>query len=115
MNPASLLPLEPPPVAFMVWQQDPAYGRIFEDTTAGDLFVLAHLGFFFLLLGCFGWAAWSIWRRTCRPQPHMRLIMEIEEAATAGRMPQPEPVRPPREKKAESPPWERPEDWWKRA
>lgn len=100
--------------AVMVRPSEPLFGRVPEDTVAGDLFVVAHLGFFFLLLGCFGWAAWSIWRRTCRPQPHMRLIMELEEAAAARTLAEAEPARPVREKTNDTPPWERPEDWWKR-
>ena len=83
------------------------------DTQAGDWFVVAHLGFFFLLLVCFAWAAWGIWRRTTRPAPHMQLIMEMCEGddastSTAG-------VFPPGTGTAAARPWEKPEDWWKKA
>jgi hypothetical protein len=82
------------------------------DTQAGDWFVIAHLAFFFLLLGCFAWATWGIWRRTTRPAPHMQLIMELAEeesrdAPTAG-------VHPSGTSGAAAQPWEKAEDWWKK-
>lgn len=98
-----------PPAAFPLWLQEPVFGLRAENTGAGDWFVLAHLGFFFLLLTCFGWAAWSIWRRTCRPEPHVRLLMEMEEAAAEARL----APREPRPGGETGVPWERSADWWK--
>lgn len=95
--------------AFPIWLRGDSFGRHVEETAASDLFVLAHLGFFFLLLSCFALAVWSIWRRTCRPQPHVQLLMEMEEAeakgcASAGGAAENKGL-----------PWERPADWWKRS
>jgi hypothetical protein len=87
-----------------------------EHILAGDLFVVAHLGFFFLLLACFGWAAWGIWRRTTHPQPHMALLMEVGSGGNA------EPVVEASASPgagegsvgpAEGSAWERSPDWWK--
>lgn len=99
------------PEAFPVWFSRPSslsFGLRAEETAAGDWFVLAHLGFLFLLLGCFGWAAWSIRRRIRHPQPHLKLLMELEEEAAA--QPAPEAA----EDSQPAPAWERPADWWKR-
>jgi hypothetical protein len=89
-----------------------AYGRWIQESGAGEWFVLAHLGFFFILLACFGWAAWGIWRRTTRPAPHLQLLMEMATGELEG------------SKEGESKaggegdrdlrPWERSEDWWKK-
>ncbi len=85
---------------------------------AGDWFVLAHLAFFFLLLGCFGLAVWSIWRRTTRPEPHVRLLMELEGQAEGDRAGGPAFARGPTPEtdaraRVEREPWERAEDWWR--
>jgi hypothetical protein len=104
------------PVGFQALLRDASYGQGIEDTVAGDWFVLAHLGFFFMLLGCFGWAAWSIWKRTTRPEPHIQLIMELEQEQ-ADAEPEPFPSAPGVEcsgaDSKSSEPWERPPDWWK--
>lgn len=90
-------------------RQDPAmYGG---NTEAMDWFVIATLCFFFFLLGCFATAAWQIWRRATRPEPHVKLLMELadsdeeriiqsadEKTAAAHSLP---------------PSWEKPPDWWK--
>ncbi len=105
-SPASSLTL---PKAFPVWfSSPPSFGLRAEETAAGDFFVLAHLGFLFLLLGCFGWAAWSIRRRIRHPQPHLKLLMELEEGDAAVRGAGAE------ESPKTAPAWERPADWWKR-
>ena len=84
-------------------------GQYVENTAAMDLFVLATLGFLFFLLGCFATWAWLIWRRSNRPEPHVQLMMELDE-----------PERPAKDEKGVKPteteeaaPWERPGDWWK--
>ncbi len=102
----------PAPAAFPVWQKEPVFGLRAEDTLAGDWFVLAHLGFFFFLFACFGWAAWNIWRRTCCPPPHVQLLMELEETAAKASLNGARASS--HEAKPETPPWERPDDWWKR-
>jgi len=105
-------------LAFPVWGRGREFGMHTEDTFAGDLFVLAHLGFFFLLLGCFGWAAWSIWRRTTHPEPHLKLLMEMDQSLDASAV---NPSAGTRSDFAEGmnsmdlprDPWERPPEWWK--
>ncbi len=74
---------------------------------ASDWFVLFTLGTLLFLLGSFAVWAWIIWRRTTRPQPHMRLLMELEEEPAAGSMTvhSDEPT---------APPWRQPADWWKK-
>jgi hypothetical protein len=77
---------------------------------ASDWAVLFTLGTLFFLLGAFAMWAWIIWRRSTKPEPHVKLLMELEEEAE-------------REKHAttmsEEPetqaPWEQSADWWKKA
>jgi hypothetical protein len=85
-----------------------AYGRWIQESGAGEWFVLAHLGFFFLLLACFGWAAWGIWRRTTRPEPHVKLLMEMAEGEQGGE------AQVTGKNQGEVSPWERSADWWKK-
>ncbi len=102
----------PVPEVFPVWRPAEAassFGLRVEGTAAGEFFVLAHLGFFFLLLGCLGWAAWNIWRRTCRPQPHLKLIMEMDEERAASAR----PAAGISDDASGAAAWERPADWWK--
>ena len=79
---------------------------------ASDLFVMFTLATLFFLLGAFATGAWIIWRRTTRPQPHIQLLMELQETpeeeqkrdtAAAGH-----------ENEAPPAPWEKPENWWKK-
>ena len=79
-------------------------------TSAGDWFVVAHLAFFFLLLACFGWATYGIWRRTMRPAPHLQLIMEINDEQTSPMA----SVRPEGGEGGDAMPWEKAGDWWKK-
>jgi hypothetical protein len=85
-----------------------AYGRWIQESGAGEWFVLAHLGFFFMLLACFGWAAWGIWRRTTRPEPHVQLLMELAEGEQGGE------AQVAGKNQGEVNPWERSADWWKK-
>lgn len=77
---------------------------------ASDWFVLFTLGTLLFLLGAFAMWAWLIWRRATKPEPHIKLLMELEEEsakeARAGK-PEAEP-----EKRA---PWEQTPDWWRKA
>lgn len=81
---------------------------------ASDWFVLFTLGTLLFLLGAFAASAWMIWRRSTRPEPHVRLLMELEDestqaaAATAG-------AAPAGEKPETAAPWEQPADWWKKS
>ncbi|MDZ4287160.1 MAG: hypothetical protein U0984_04335 [Prosthecobacter sp.] len=93
-------------LAFPVWLRRPDFGHHVEDTAAMDWFVLATLGFLFFLLGCFATWAWLLWRRSHRPTPQVKLLMELEEEER-----QTETKRPPAEP---AEPWERPADWWKK-
>jgi len=85
----------------------PEFGSHAENTAAMDWFVLANLGFLFFLMGCFAIGGWLIWRRTTRPEPHIRLLMEMEEEST-----QTESAKPTASSDAAAP-WERQADWWK--
>lgn len=76
---------------------------------ASDWFVLFTLGTLLFLLGAFAMWAWLIWRRTTKPEPHIKLLMELEqesEVETRTTMPKVEP-----ETQA---PWEKTSDWWKK-
>ena len=76
---------------------------------ASDWFVLFTLGTLLFLLGAFAMWAWLIWRRTTKPEPHIKLLMELEqESADEARTTKPE-VEP--ETRA---PWEKTSDWWKK-
>lgn len=75
---------------------------------AMDLFVLINLGLLLFMLGFFACWAWLIWRRTTRPEPHIRLIMELED--------DPEftgDLKAPAEENGRAP-WERDQDWWRK-
>lgn len=77
---------------------------------ASDWAVLFTLGTLFFLLGSIAAWAWLIWRRSTRPQPHVALLMEMEEDdAGAG-----ERATPHGEKPEPEAPWEQPADWWKK-
>lgn len=80
------------------------------------------LGFLvFLFLGfCLG--GYVLWRRERDPEPHRKLLMELEDEEAAGSEgkdkdatdePQTEP-RPRREGKPPAKSWERDGDWWKK-
>ena len=82
------------------------FGITSEKTGAGDAFVLMTLGFLFFLFGAFAFAAWGFWKRETKPEPHVQLLMEMEQGDEESAAPNPEP---PSEEKA----WEKPPDWWK--
>jgi hypothetical protein len=78
---------------------------------ASDWFILFTLGTLLFLVVAFAVWAWLIWRRTTRPEPHVRLLMEMaeEEASARGQ------TRAAAEKPEPAEPWERPADWWKKS
>ena len=77
---------------------------------ASDWFVLFTLGTLLFLLGSFAVWAWIIWQRTHRPEPHLKLIMELEEEAAQ------EKRSATTDEDAQSKaPWEQSSDWWKKA
>ncbi|WP_395748395.1 hypothetical protein [Prosthecobacter sp.] len=87
---------------------------------ASDWAVLFTLGTLLFLLGAFAMWAWLIWRRTTRPEPHVKLLMELEEeaaeaeetgrrASTSSSAPEEESSPP------KTAPWEQSADWWKKA
>lgn len=80
---------------------------------ASDWAVLFTLGTLFFLLGSFATWAWLIWRRTTRPQPHVRLLMELEEE-TEGASRNEERATPRGDKAEPAADWEQPADWWKK-
>jgi len=76
---------------------------------ASDWAVLFTLGTLFFLLGAFAMWAWILWRRSTKPEPHMKLLMELEDEAEreqrrAAAREEPEPKAP----------WEQSADWWKK-
>jgi len=97
-------------LAFPIYLHKPEPGKIQHamDTAAMDWFVIATLCFFFFLLGCFATAAWQIWRRTTRPEPHVQLLIELAESDEDG------VIRSAEDNKADqTAPWEKTPDWWK--
>ena len=104
-------------LAFAVGLHRRAFGQHAENTAAMDWFVLATLGFLFFLLGCFATWAWLLWRRGQRPEPHVQLLMELEEEAQAEPAADTETQRPEANggaPKEAGEPWELPPDWWKK-
>ena len=95
-------------LAFAVFYQRPLAGAHTADTAAMDWFVLFTLCTLFFLLGCLATAAWQIWRRTTRPQPHERLLQELAETDPDTLLRGGEPVD---DKGGE--PWAKPADWWR--
>jgi hypothetical protein len=98
------------PAAFAVILKAPDAGAHAADTAAMDWFVLATLCTLFFLLGCIATAAWQIWRRTTRPQPHEQLLQELAEADPDALL------NPGKGSDADETPravWEKPADWWR--
>lgn len=83
------------------------FGITSEKNGAGDAFVLMTLGFLFFLFGAFAFAGWCLWRRETQPEPHVQLLMEMEQADE-------EPLVPGSESVPEPKAWEQPADWWKK-
>lgn len=81
-----------------------------EWAAASDWFVLFTLGTLLFLLAAFAAWAWLIWRRTTKPAPHVRLLMELEDESEREKHTTP---RPDDAKTAD--PWEKSADWWKKA
>ena len=96
-------------LAFPALYRRPEFGLHSENTAAMDWFVLANLGFLFLMFGFFAGCAWMIWRRTTKPEPHMQLIMDLDEQEKA--LSEEEIKGSATEERA---PWQRSEDWWKK-
>jgi hypothetical protein len=77
---------------------------------ASDWAVLFTLAILFFLLGAFAMWAWLIWRRTTKPEPHIKLLMELEEeSAVEARS------TTSHEQSETRAPWEQAPDWWKKA
>lgn len=75
---------------------------------AMDLFVMINLGLLLFMLGFFACWAWLIWRRTTRPEPHIKLIMELEDDPEFQEVLGTPDADGPRD------PWERDQDWWRK-
>jgi hypothetical protein len=77
---------------------------------ASDWFVLFTLGTLLFLLGAFAMWAWLIWRRTTKPEPHVQLLMELENATEREKdaTPRTDDTEP-------NSPWAKYGDWWKKA
>lgn len=107
------MPAMPPVIAWIAHQGGSSPPPVNpEFVTAGNWFVVMHLALFLFLTTFFVMVGRSIWRRTVRPEPHVRLLMELEEeAAPAPTTPAASPSAPPDEP---AQPWEKPADWWKK-
>jgi hypothetical protein len=80
------------------------FGLQSERTEAADTFVLITLAFLFFVLGIGLVSAWLLWRRQTRPQPHVQLMMELEQQHTIPQLSStPNTLSP----------WEKDPDWWK--
>jgi len=97
-------------LAFAVYLHPPQAGAPAADTAAMDWFVLFTLCTLFFLLGCLATAAWQIWRRTTRPQPHERLLQELAETDADTLLSGGE-----RAGETGGDPWAKPADWWRRS
>lgn len=97
-------------LAFPVFVSKPEVIVHAPNTAAMDWFVIATLCFFFFLLGCFATAAWHLWKRTTRPDPHVRLLMELADS-DEDQVIQNSDGAPP--KSPDCAAWEKPSDWWK--
>ncbi|MCB1209136.1 MAG: hypothetical protein KDK97_07400 [Verrucomicrobiales bacterium] len=86
---------------------DPEGGAGGQFVQAGHWFMIFNLASFIFVIGFLGAFGWMIWRRTTRPEAHMKLIMELDDAEV------PEP--PASRVKDQTPkhPWEKSADWWK--
>ena len=86
---------------------DHHFGQVTELAAGSEAFVLMTLGFLGFLFGAFVAAGIVLWRRQTHPEPHRRLLMEMEQqdsaqqasTAAGGDAGQP---------------WEREADWWKK-
>ncbi len=95
-------------LAIPVFMKRPEFGMHAENTAAMDWFVIINLGFLFLMLGFFAGCTWMIWRRTTKPEPHVQLLMELEDESAE------KPAAPASTQTEEAAPWERQADWWKK-
>jgi len=77
---------------------------------ASDCFVLFTLGTLLFLLGAFAMWAWLLWRRTTKPEPHVRLLMELEDETEREKH-----AAPHADDTEPTTPWEKSADWWKKA
>ena len=98
-------------LAFPIYYRRPAAGTYAANTAAMDWFVIATMCFFFFLLGCFAMAAYQIWRRSTRPDPHVQLLMELAESDEEKLIQNVD--EPPPAMSAPAEPWEKKPDWWK--
>ena len=78
---------------------------------ASEWAVLFTLGTLLFLLGAFAMWAWLIWRRSTRPPPHIKLLMDLEEEEAAAEAQKALPGEEP----DPAAPWEQSPDWWKQA
>lgn len=98
-----------PPLAFLVRPEGGTAKIQREWFEASDWAVLFTLGTLFFLMGAFAMWAWIIWRRSTKPEPHIQLLMELEDDAE--REQSRHATRDEPESKA---PWEQAADWWKK-
>ena len=80
-----------------------------ESAPGSDAFVLMTLGFLAFLFIGFSIAGYILWRRSHDPEPHNRLLMELEKDQAAEHLTTGKDEDPTLKPK----PWERDADWWK--
>ncbi len=88
------------------------FGQQTEQVAGSDAFVLMTLGFLSFLFGAFVVAGYVLWRRQAHPEPHRRLLMEMEHADEEAAEPHAAATGPEEEPPAR--PWEREADWWRK-
>ncbi len=73
---------------------------------AGQWFMIFNLASFIFVIGFLGAFGWMIWRRTTRPEDHMKLIMELDDEAEVAEQSGPKD-------QDHRQPWEKKADWWR--
>ena len=90
------------------------FGMVTEPVAGSDAFVLTTLGFLGFLFGAFTVAAIVLWRRQAHPEPHRRLLMELEDQQQDQQTTPREATNAPGvDDEPQAQPWERKADWWK--
>ena len=90
--------------------RDHPFGQGTEPAAGSDAFVLMTLGFLGFLFGAVVAAGIVLWRRQTRPEPHRRLLMEMEQQDSA----QQASATTGGDAESARQPWEREADWWKK-
>jgi MFS superfamily sulfate permease-like transporter len=80
-----------------------------EAIPAAEAFVLLTLGFFLGMVAAVALSAWVLYRRSAKPEPHRRLLLEMEEREQHTELSRSEPPQADQQQA-----WEQDPDWWKK-